>query len=157
MKLTLENFTDAQIHEEFVARYLHKAQFTEPIRSSADARRTLIAAFANEEKDREHFVVVFLDAQHHVAKIETMFHGSIASSAVYPREIVKRVLAYEANAVILAHNHPSGEVKPSSSDRAVTKKIADALATIDVDVLDHVIIDGKNYQDTFSFADHSLI
>ena len=85
---------------------------------------------------------------------EVLFEGSLSTSAVYPREVVERVIELGAGAVILGHNHPSGEITPSSSDRAVTKKLQTALTAIDVEVLDHLIIGGSEY---FSFTDHQLL
>ena len=80
--------------------------------------------------------------------------GSLSTSAVYPREIIARVIDLGANSVMFAHNHPSGSITPSNSDRAVTKKLTVGLTAIDVDVLDHIIIGGSEH---FSFADHHLL
>ena len=88
----------------------------------------------------EVFVAVFLTAQNRVIAVEELFRGTLTQTSVYPREIVKRALAYNAASVILAHNHPSGEASPSAADRSLTKALADALALIDVRVLDHFIV-----------------
>jgi len=109
-----------------------------------------------KEKDREHMSVLFLNAQNQLIATERMFSGSLSTSAVYPREIIKKVLEYSAGSIILVHNHPSGTIAPSSSDRAVTKKVQSALSSIDVELLDHVII-GYGNSDFFSFADHRLL
>jgi DNA repair protein RadC len=83
-----------------------------------------------------------------------MFRGTIDNASVYPREIVKECLALNAACVILVHNHPSGDVEPSAADRAITAKIKAALALVDIRVLDHIIVSGK---DSFSFAEAGLL
>lgn len=104
--------------------------------------------------EREVFLVVFLDAQHRIIAHEELFQGTIQCSPVYPREIVKRVLFHNAAAVILAHNHPSGDPAPSSNDQMVTTRIKDALALVETHVLDHFILAGSKW---VSFADDGLL
>jgi len=106
------------------------------------------------ERSREVFMVIFLDGQHQIIRMEELFSGTLNTSAVYPREVIQKVLEYEAVSVILVHNHPSGSLTPSSSDRAVTRKLQTALTAIDVEVLDHLIVGGNEF---FSFADHRLL
>lgn len=103
---------------------------------------------------REIFTVLFLDAQHRLLRCDNLFFGTLDGAAVYPREVAVRALQYRAAAVILAHNHPSGVCRPSASDRHVTKRLRDALALIDVAVLDHVIV-GRGT--CFSFAETGLL
>jgi DNA repair protein RadC len=88
----------------------------------------------------EVFVAVFLTSQNRVIVVEEIFRGTLTQTSVYPREIVKLALAHNAASVIFAHNHPSGEPNPSGADRALTKTLADALALVDVRVLDHFIV-----------------
>ena len=88
----------------------------------------------------EVFVAVFLTAQNRVIEVEEVFRGTLTQTSVYPREIVKRALAHNAASIIFAHNHPSGEAHPSQADQALTKTLAEALALIDVQVLDHFIV-----------------
>jgi DNA repair protein RadC len=88
----------------------------------------------------EVFVAVFLTSQNRVIVVEELFRGSLTQTSVYPREVVKRALAHNAASVIFAHNHPSGEPHPSQADRALTRTLADALALIDVKVLDHFVV-----------------
>lgn len=88
----------------------------------------------------EVFVAVFLTSQNRVIVVEEIFRGTLTQTSVYPREIVKRALAHNAASVIFAHNHPSGEPHPSQADRALTKTLAEALALVDVKVLDHFIV-----------------
>lgn len=104
--------------------------------------------------EREFFVVIFLDVRHRIIAYEQLFQGTIHSSPVYPREIIKRVLYHNAGAVILAHNHPSGDPTPSDKDRQVTSLVKDALSFIETRLLDHLIIAGSKW---FSFADEGIL
>ncbi len=102
-------------------------------------------------EEREHFHVLFLDNQHKLLLDARLFSGTIDGASVYPREVVKRALQCNANAVIFAHNHPSGICSPSQADRDITDKLKRGLATIDIRVLDHVIV---GHMETYSFAEH---
>ncbi|MFZ7136341.1 RadC family protein [Avibacterium avium] len=93
-----------------------------------------------EHKEREVFLVLFLDNQHRLIKKEEMFLGTINTAAVYPREIVKSALFCNAAAIILAHNHPSGIAEPSNSDRIITEKIQKVAELVEIRVLDHFVI-----------------
>ena len=104
-------------------------------------------------KDVEKFYIVFLDAKNRVLCIEEMFSGSLNSSAVYPREIVKRVLALHASAIILVHNHPSGVNTPSKEDYNITARIMLAMQCIGVTVHDHLIIG----ETTFSMVEDGTL
>jgi len=97
------------------------------------------------KQDREHFAVMLLDSQHKVVECTVLFSGTIDGAAIYPREIVKAALHANAAAVILAHNHPSGEPKPSTADKRITERIKDALALLDIRVLDHIIVGDSCY------------
>jgi DNA repair protein RadC len=88
----------------------------------------------------EVFACLFLDNRHRVIAFEELFRGTIDGASVHPREVVRRVLAHNAAAVILAHNHPSGVTEPSRADIQLTRRLTDALALVDVRVLDHIII-----------------
>ena len=90
--------------------------------------------------ERETFVVVFLDASHRVIEVEELFAGTLTQTSVYPREVVCLALEHRAAAVILAHNHPSGNVQPSMADKALTQTLKAVLALTDVRVLDHIIV-----------------
>jgi DNA repair protein RadC len=90
--------------------------------------------------EREIFCCLFLDQKHRVLGFEKLFFGSISEAKVYPREVVKSALKRNAAAVILCHNHPSGDAKPSAADREVTARLKAALAVVDVRVLDHIVI-----------------
>ena len=91
-------------------------------------------------RDAEVFAVLFLDAQHRLLKMEEMFQGTLAQTSVFPREVVRRALLLNAGAVILAHNHPSGLAEPSRADEYLTQAIKQALALVDVRVLDHLVV-----------------
>jgi DNA repair protein RadC len=88
----------------------------------------------------EVFAVLFLDAQHRMLAFERLFAGTLAQTSVHPREVVKRALAHNAAAVVLAHNHPSGVAEPSAADVAITRRLTEALALVDVRVLDHFVV-----------------
>ncbi len=105
-------------------------------------------------RDAEVFVAMFLDAQHRLIATEDLFRGTLTQTAVYPREVVKRALAYNAASVILAHNHPSGVAEPSQADRMLTTTLKQALGLVDVRVLDHFVVAGAQ---TLSFAKHGLL
>ncbi|OMQ20878.1 RadC family protein [Serratia oryzae] len=107
-----------------------------------------------ERQEREVFMVMYLDNQHRLIACETPFTGTLASVNVYPREIVKQALAYNAAAVILAHNHPSGMAEPSQADRTVTETVTAALSLIDVRVLDHIVI---GHGEAVSFAERGWL
>jgi DNA repair protein RadC len=88
----------------------------------------------------EVFAVLFLDSQHRLLRLDEMFHGTLAQTSVYPREVVRRALAHNAGAVVLAHNHPSGLAEPSRADEFLTQTLKSALQLVDVRVLDHVVV-----------------
>ena len=88
----------------------------------------------------EVFAVIFLDTQNRLLAMEEMFRGTLTQTSVYPREVALRALHYQASAVVLAHNHPSGTVQPSRADEALTQTLKAALALLDVRVLDHIIV-----------------
>ena len=103
--------------------------------------------------DHEVFAILLLDNKHQIISFKELFSGTIDGASVYPREVVKLVLQQNAAAVILTHNHPSGSSSPSSADRQITQKLKEALALVDVRVLDHFIVG----EEGFSFAEHGLI
>jgi DNA repair protein RadC len=122
------------------------------IKNVNDVKSYLKLRFSGLE--HEAFDVMFLNSQHGLIAQRQLFRGTIDKAAIYPREIVKATLEFNAAAVILAHNHPSGNCEPSAADRQITKRISDALGLIDVKVLDHVIVGGG---DSCSFAQRGLI
>ena len=105
-------------------------------------------------REHEVFAVLFLDAQHHLLRFDEMFRGTLTQTSVYPREVVRRALALNAGAVILAHNHPSGVAEPSRADEFLTQTLKSALALVDVRVLDHFVV-GRGQ--IVSFAERGLL
>ena len=106
------------------------------------------------ELEHEVFFTLWLDGQHRVIQFGSMFRGTMNQTSVYPREVVKEALRLNAGAVIFAHNHPSGMPEPSRADEMLTKTLQEALALVDVKVLDHIIVGGTT---TVSFAEKGLI
>ncbi|MCQ8118526.1 DNA repair protein (plasmid) [Methylomonas sp. EFPC1] len=104
--------------------------------------------------EHEEFGLLFLDNQHRLIKYESIAKGTVDSCSVYPREIVKAVLACNGCALVAYHNHPSGVLSPSDADMRITQKLREALALIDVRILDHIIVSN---QGAYSFAEHGLI
>jgi DNA repair protein RadC len=105
-------------------------------------------------REHEVFVCIWVDAQHKVITVEEPFRGTLTQTSVYPREIVKAALAANAAAVIFAHNHPSGAAQPSQADELLTRNLKEALALVDVKVLDHFIVAGRQ---ALSFAERGLL
>jgi DNA repair protein RadC len=106
------------------------------------------------DKTRECFNVVFLDAKNRVVATETLFEGTLTASSVYPREVVLAALNQHAAALIFAHNHPSGDPKPSQEDIAITRQLVFACKVVGITVHEHLIIGNNRY---FSFADEGYI
>ncbi|HZE58961.1 MAG TPA: DNA repair protein RadC [Burkholderiales bacterium] len=105
-------------------------------------------------RKEEAFLCIWLDAQHRAIRIEEPFRGTLTQTSVYPREIVKSALRFNAAAVIFAHNHPSGVAQPSQSDELLTRNLKEALALVEVKVLDHFIVAGHQ---AISFAERGLL
>jgi DNA repair protein RadC len=144
--------SDSDIMDEYIRRFtITGGMSITDAKAAADHFRGFLS---EEAAKREMFIVCFMNSQNQILTTEVLFVGCLAISAVYPRQVIERVLELGAGSVMLAHNHPSGLPTPSSSDRAVTKKLQTALGAIDVDLLDHIIIGGGEH---FSFADHRLI
>jgi DNA repair protein RadC len=106
-------------------------------------------------RQHEVFMALWLDAQNRLIKADELFSGSLTQTSVYPREVVKTALAHNAAAVILAHNHPSGVSEPSRADEILTRTLKDALAMVDVKLLDHFIVAGN--ATPLSFAERGLL
>jgi len=106
------------------------------------------------EREHEVFAVMFLDNRHNLIEYVEMFNGTIDGASVYPREVLKKALAVNASAVILAHNHPSGISEPSSADERITLRLKEALGLVDIRVLDHIIVGSDN---TTSLAEKGIL
>jgi len=120
--------------------------------SPNQVRDFLVLKLANERQ--EVFMVLFLDTQNRLIRAEALFSGTLTETSVYPREVVKKAMQYNAAAVILAHNHPTGIAKQSRADELITQALEKALALVDVRVLDHFVVAGN---ETLSFAEVGLL
>ncbi len=138
---------------ELARRHLEETlERGDAIQSAADTRRYLMARMRHHP--HEVFACIFLDNKHRVIQYEELFYGTIDSSAVHPRQVVKRALYHNAAAAIVAHNHPSGIAEPSRADELITVRLKEALALIDIQLLDHVIVgDGQ----TVSLAERGVL
>ncbi len=105
-------------------------------------------------KQYESFTVLFLDVKNRLISAQELFRGSLSHASVYPREVVKTALGYNAASLILAHNHPSGSTEPSQADLSLTQTLKSALALVDIRVLDHFIVANNQI---YSFAEHGQI
>ncbi|KRW61273.1 RadC family protein [Pseudomonas sp. TTU2014-080ASC] len=146
-------FAQLQAVLEMGRRHLAEQLRRESVLESPQAVRDYLKTLLRHEP-HEVFGCLFLDAKHRVLAFEALFHGSIDSASVYPRQVVKRALFHNAAALILTHNHPSGVAEPSQADRDLTRRLKDALALVDVRVLDHFIVgDGE----PLSMAEHGWV
>lgn len=138
---------------EMGQRYLsERISRGDALSSVEDSKRYLVSRLRGQKQ--EVFCCLYLDNRHRVLGFEELFHGTINGAAVYPREVLRRVMAHNAAAVILAHNHPSGVAEPSQADESLTTRLKAALDLIDVRVLDHIIV-GEG--DPVSFAERGLL
>jgi DNA repair protein RadC len=138
---------------EIARRHLREPLRTSSALTAPDCTRKFLLA---QLRDRpyEVFCGLFLDNRHRLLAFEEIFRGTIDGASVHPREIVRLTLLYGAASVIVAHNHPSGVAEPSQADEGVTRRLRQALALIDVRLLDHLIVgDGR----CFSFSEHGLL
>lgn len=107
--------------------------------ASPDDVRTYLRLWAAKLTE-EAFGVVWLTSKHEVIAVDTLFHGSIDSASVYPRRVVREAIKHNAAAVIIFHNHPSGNPEPSQADRVLTSRLKEALLLVDVRLLDHMVV-----------------
>ncbi|WAC75302.1 DNA repair protein RadC [Roseateles sp. SL47] len=124
---------------ELARRGLRKTLSDQPIFESTESVRTYLRLQLDAEP-HECFAVMFLDVRHRLIRMDNMFRGTLSHTIAYPREVVKRALALEAGAVVLAHNHPSGHPQPSPADIKLTETMKQALALVDVKMLDHFVV-----------------
>ncbi len=151
--LGVAKYVQLQAVVEMTTRYLSETLTKGDVMESPDHTRHYLSSRLRD-KEREVFLILYLDTQHRVILDEILFEGTINSASIYPREIVKRALFHNSSAVIVAHNHPSGIAEPSLSDKSITKRINDALAMVDIRLLDHFVVgDGC----VVSFAERGLI
>jgi DNA repair protein RadC len=146
-------WAELQAALEIVRRHhLERLRTGPALQSPRAAREYLILRL----RDREHevFCCLFLDSRHRLISCEELFRGTVDGASVHPREVVKQALARNATAVILAHNHPSGVAEPSQADEIITTRLRDALALVEIRLLDHLIIGDGNCT---SLAEKGLI
>jgi len=138
---------------ELARRHFREALRSGPALAAPEATRTFLLA---QLRDRpyEVFCCLYLDNRHRLIAFEELFRGTIDRAGVHPREVLRQTLLHNAAALIFAHNHPSGVLEPSQADELITRRLKEALALVDVRVLDHFIIgDGVCY----SFSEHGLL
>lgn len=141
------------VARELVRRWLHEEMRERSLLNAPDAVRDYLRnLFAGREY--ESFVVLYLDSQNRMIAVEELFRGTISQTSVYPREVLKNALAHNAASLIFAHNHPSGVAEPSRADEMLTSTLKQALALVDVRVLDHLVVAGPA---VLSFAERGLI
>jgi DNA repair protein RadC len=132
--------------------YLEKGLYNKDLVSSPDVVYDYLKVSLKGTPDEE-FRAIFLNSRNCLLAIETIQTGTVNKSVIYPRKIVERALYNHATGVIIAHNHPGGSLKPSEDDCRVTNAIKDALKTVDIVLLDHILIGGDSY---FSFKENSI-
>ncbi|MDH4257393.1 MAG: DNA repair protein RadC, partial [Candidatus Aminicenantes bacterium] len=143
------NIFGLRLIQDVSRRFLKERMMSKPYcHSSKEVFDYLYHSLRDVKK--EQFKVLFLDAKNHILEGKTVFEGTVDTSAVYPREIVKEALKCDASSLIFVHNHPSGDPEPSASDREITRELVFAAAVMQLKVLDHIIIGNNCY---FSFAD----
>ncbi len=146
-------YTQLQAVLEMAKRHLRQGLERGSVFASSESTKAYLLS-EMRGLPREEFRVLFLDVQNALLKSETLFLGTIDSASVYPREVVKKALAYNASGVIYAHNHPSGLAEPSASDIAITQRLVAALDLIGVRSLDHMVVGD---QEVVSFAERGLL
>ena len=148
-----KNIFGLKLVQAVAGRYLKEAVINKDyIQSSDQVLSYLVHHFKN--RNREQFMIILLNGRNQIIDLVTLFEGTLTTSAVYPREVIKLILERDAAAVIFVHNHPSGNLAPSKDDKLITKRLKEACQTIDVQVHDHLIIGGN---DSFSFAKNGLL
>jgi DNA repair protein RadC len=146
-------FAQLQAATELIRRAL-AAEIKSGINLSSPTAVRDFLRLSIQHRQVEVFVGLFLDAQNRVIGVEELFSGTLTQTSVFPREVVRRALHHNAAAIIFAHNHPSGVAEPSHADETLTQALKEALALIDVRVLDHFVV-GRGA--TLSFAERGLL
>ena len=146
-------FTQLQATMEMARRYFSETLSRGSVLENPQQTSHFLSARLRDYA-HEVFSCLYLDNRHRVIQFEELFQGTVNGASVHPREVVKKALAHNAAAVIFAHNHPSGVAEPSAADQDITRKLSDALALVDVRVLDHIIV-GDTV--TVSFAERGLM
>jgi len=138
---------------EMTKRHLHESLRRGDVIENIETTRSYLTAQLRNQP-QELFASLFLDNSHKVIKFEILFQGTIDSASVHPREVVKKALQYNSAAIIIAHNHPSGNQTPSLADKKITEKLKQALSLVEIRLLDHFIVGDA---EAWSFAENGLI
>jgi DNA repair protein RadC len=151
--LGLARFAELQAAVEIARRQMSETLRAGPSLASPRATRDFLSS---QLRDLEHevFCCLYLDKRHRLIQFQELFRGTIDGASVHPREIVRQALQYNAAALIFAHNHPSGVAEASQADELITRRLRDALALVDIRVLDHLIVGDNN---CLSFAERGLL
>lgn len=148
-----KNIFGLRLAQAISRRYLaERIKGRDFLRSSHDVLSYL--SLNLRDRSREVFMVIFLNGRNQILAVEELFEGTLSTSAVYPREVIKRALRNKAAALVFVHNHPSGNNQPSKEDLKITTRLKEAASAIDVVVHDHIIISGDDY---YSFSDRGLL
>ena len=134
------------------ARMVKEESRGQILQSSTEAYHVLKPIFA-EVDDVERMYCIFMDTKNNILSVDKVANGSLTSSSIYPRELIKLALKHKAGSVVISHNHPSGDPRPSNEDKLMTLKLTFAFKAIDVSLLDHIVV-GNTY---FSFADEGIM
>ncbi len=146
-------YSQLQAVMEMARRHLSESLRAGELLTSAKLARDYVMAQLRHHR-QEIFAVLFLDNKHRLLAYEELFFGTIDGASIYPREVVKKALAHNAAAVILAHNHPSGVAEPSQADMRITERLQSALELVDVRVVDHLVVGNA---EVVSFAEQGLL
>jgi len=152
IKIRKRTPSDAEVMERAAAILLREMVHREVLSAPAAVRDYLRHLMGTQE--REVFACLFLDSQNRLLDAEVLFTGTLAQTSVFPREVVKAALLRNAAAVIFAHNHPSGVAEPSCADMMITQALKQALALVDVKVLDHFVVTAGA---CLSFAERGIL
>ena len=147
---SLDQVSDEDLRQAYQSRFrVNTGEVLNDSRKVADHLSTYLNG-----RSKETFAVIFLNGRNAVIDTFVMFEGTVNQAVVYPREVVKCALMFNAVAAIIGHNHPSGQIKPSEDNQAITRKTKQACETVDIRLLDHVIIANGEF---FSFGDSGLL
>jgi DNA repair protein RadC len=149
----LSRYTALQAALELAKRHLRDSLKLSPVLAAPDATRQFLVAHLRG-RPYEVFCCLYLDSHHRLIAFEELFRGTTDMAHVHIKEVLRQTLHHNASALIFAHNHPSGVMEPSQADELITRRLRDALALMDVRVLDHFIVGDGRY---FSFAEHGMI
>lgn len=146
-------FAQLQAVLEMSRRHLSESLERGDVMDSPAATRRYLQARLREHH-QEVFAALFLDSKHRIIQFEELFYGTIDGASVHPREVVRRALAHNAAALIVTHNHPSGVAEPSRADVDITHRLRDALALVDIRLLDHLVVGD---QEVVSLAERGVL